>query len=142
MTVDEMKANLLSVDLRRVAYLSLIQNKKEVIDTQRDQMFSGKRVDGSNITPPYRSRTIKIKRFKGQPTDRVTLKDTGDFYEGFTLSANTQEYNIWSTDYKNAWLIAKYKQSIFGLNIESATKVKPTLQNSFVRIFKIQAGIQ
>lgn len=33
----------------------------------------------------YADRTILIKEGKGQPTDRVTLKDTGDFYRSFDL---------------------------------------------------------
>lgn len=53
------------------------------LNTQ-DQLFNkGIRSDGSDIKPDYTPFTISIKQEKGQPTDRVTLKDTGDFYDSF-----------------------------------------------------------
>ena len=53
------------------------------LNTQ-DQLFEkGIRADGTPITPEYTPFTISIKREKGQPTDRVTLKDTGEFYDSF-----------------------------------------------------------
>jgi len=33
----------------------------------------------------YSPFTIAIKKRKGQPTDRVTLKDTGDFYRSYVI---------------------------------------------------------
>lgn len=39
----------------------------------------------SSIGGPYSPFTVEEKKRKGQPTDRVTLKDTGDFYRTFKV---------------------------------------------------------
>ncbi len=44
---------------------------------------TGKRLD--EIGGSYSPFTIQEKNKKGQPTDRVTLKDTGDFYMSFDV---------------------------------------------------------
>lgn len=42
--------------------------------------------DGKGIAiGMYSPFTIAIKKRKGQPTDRVTLKDTGDFYRSYVI---------------------------------------------------------
>ncbi len=43
---------------------------------------------------PYRPQTVLIKRKKGQPTNRVTLKDTGEFYETFSVVILKEGYEI------------------------------------------------
>src|SRR5574344_2026493 len=49
----------------------------------RDQLYE-QGVEGRGISimdyQPYTARTIKIKQKKGQPYDRVTLRDTGEFH--------------------------------------------------------------
>lgn len=60
------------------------------------------KTDKSESGKYYSNRTIVIKKEKGQPTDRVTLKDTGKFYKsyrftptlfGFEISANIKKEN-------------------------------------------------
>jgi hypothetical protein len=38
-----------------------------------------------SIGGEYSPFTVEVKRRKGQPTDRITLKDTGDFYRTFDV---------------------------------------------------------
>lgn len=58
------------------------------LNTQ-DQLFEkgedklGRRLDA--IGGGYSFYTIALKQQKGQPTDRVTLKDTGAFYDSFKV---------------------------------------------------------
>tara|TARA_R100000541_G_C1858296_1_gene78791 strand:- start:206 stop:613 length:408 start_codon:yes stop_codon:yes gene_type:complete len=40
----------------------------------------------------YADSTIKVKKRKGQPTNRVTLKDSGDFYDSWVVSANNNGF--------------------------------------------------
>ena len=72
---------------------------------------------------PYRPLTIQIKTEKGQPTDRVTLNDTGDFYESFVIFADEVGFEIDATDWKRGELVDKYGEEIFGLNEENRQKV-------------------
>jgi len=87
------------------------RNTKDLIpDLIRERLFTeGTYSDGTPITtfhaqPPlvYSSATVGIKKSKGQPTDRVTLKDRGKFYstikvsyqqDGFTIDGDTDKFS-------------------------------------------------
>ena len=72
-------------DINALVYLVLEQqfemNKTELIIQQQKQIFAGQKSDGSIIRPAYSPATVRLKIRKGQPDDRVTLKDKGDFYK-------------------------------------------------------------
>lgn len=68
---------------------------------------------------PYRQRTIQIKLKKGQPTNRVTLKDEGLFYASFVVRANELDFVIDATDWKTEELVTKYGSEILGLTDEN-----------------------
>ena len=58
-----------------------------LIDVLQDQLFTTGE-DGKGLSlGDYSPVTIQIKRAKGQPTDRITLKDTGDFYKSYMIEA-------------------------------------------------------
>ena len=67
------------------------QNEKKVLDLNRKQMFEGTKSDDTLILPPYADSTVRIKIKKLQPYDRVTLKDTGSFYDNLFLEVNEDE---------------------------------------------------
>lgn len=100
-----------------------------------EQLWRGLDSEGRRIRPPYRPLTIRIKRSKGQPVNRVTLRDTGDFYAGTNVLYGLDEFRIINTDEKAAKLRAKYGPEILGLNEQSrdllAEKIKPGLINEF-----------
>lgn len=50
---------------------------------------------------PYSPLTIEIKKEKGQPYNRVTLRDEGDFEQSFYVEADTQQFTIKAADWKN-----------------------------------------
>lgn len=93
-----------------------------VIDFNQQQMYAGKRSTGTDIKPAYAPLTVLIKDQKGQPTDRVTLKDTGSFYEGMFVDVNSETFDIDSTDEKTEALKEKYGNRIFGLTTESKSE--------------------
>ena len=93
--------------------------EEEIITIQQDQMFAGRRADGQAIKPRYAPFTIAEKDRKGQPTDRVTLLDTGAFYEGMYVHFSRALFETDSLDPKTAELMDKYRDIIFGLNRES-----------------------
>ena len=68
----------------------IIRQKEDIIkDYVRQQQLYRRGItgDGKRIwdTQPYTQRTIENKRRKGQITTRVTLKDTGEFYDDFDV---------------------------------------------------------
>ena len=107
----------------------------EIIDLNTNQLFSGLDANTQAITPSYRPLTITIKRQKGQPTNRVTLKDTGNFYAGFEVRFDNKYFAIFSTDDKAEKIERKYGKDVFGLDqdamFEVAEYIKQDLQNAF-----------
>ena len=75
---------------------------------------------------PYTPVTIKIKKAKGQPTTRVTLRDKGSFYEGMHIIFMDDGFVITSSDSKTSELRQKYGDSIFRLTDENFTRIVRT----------------
>lgn len=72
---------------------------------------------------PYTPLTIAIKEEKGQPTNRVTLRDEGDFESSFYLEIGDTQFEIKASDFKTEDLIKKYGRQILGLTIENISKL-------------------
>lgn len=68
---------------------------------------------------PYSPVTIEIKEAKGQPTNRVTLRDEGDFESSFFLEVGDKQFEIKASDFKTEDLIKKYGRQILGLTDEN-----------------------
>jgi len=92
-----------------------------VKELQQSQLNEGKRGDNTEIAPEYTPFTKTLKRAKGQPTDRVTLKDRGDFWKSITTSPTDRFVEIYATDKKTDELLAKYGEEILGLNENNIT---------------------
>ena len=72
---------------------------------------------------PYSPLTIAIKEEKGQPTNRVTLRDEGDFESSFYLEVGDRQFEIKASDFKTESLIEKYGRQILGLTDENIAKL-------------------
>lgn len=68
---------------------------------------------------PYSPVTIEIKEALGQPTNRVTLRDEGDFESSFFLEVGDNQFEIKASDFKAEDLIKKYGRQILGLTDEN-----------------------
>jgi hypothetical protein len=90
---------------------SVDQNKNVIKKMQTDeQMFSGINASGNAITPDYAKSTINYKKRKGQPFDRVTLKDSGDFYDSIEIEARTDDFVISTQITYSIYLVSKYAE--------------------------------
>lgn len=117
--LNEWINKLKSLDVNEI-YLETVKSlEKEIIRLNQEQMYTGKYEDGNRIQPDYKEMTKVIKEGKSQPTDRVTLKDTGDFYSGMAVEYANEYFIIYSKDKKMAKLVNKYSWSIFGLTDEN-----------------------
>lgn len=72
---------------------------------------------------PYAPLTIEIKQAKGQPTDRVTLRDEGDFESSFFLEVGNEQFEIKAADFKTEQLMRDYGNEILGLTDENLAVV-------------------
>lgn len=94
-----------------------IENHADILcQWTRERLWIG--LDGylKSIKPPYAQRTIKKKLRKGQPVDRVTLRDTGEFYASFYIEFDADGFRVVSNDEKAKFLLAKYGEQILRIS--------------------------
>lgn len=111
-------------------------------DLNRDQLFKGKNIDGTDIEPEYTDFTKQLKALKGQPSDRVTLKDTGDLYASIRVKTFDQAFELVATDPKTPELFLKYGKLWLGLSDESKAIfvneiVRPELTQRLRKLFDL-----
>lgn len=106
----------------------IIRDKEDVIVSAiaDDQLYRrGINGKGEKIMDymPYTARTIKNKKRKGQPTTRVTLRDTGAFHESMYVVFDSEGFYITAGDEKTQDLIEKYGEEIFRLTDKNFTRI-------------------
>ena len=106
-TLDELKSSI-----NKSIQTSIQKNENVLIDQQTEQQFDkGQDSNGVQFVPSYALSTKAIKRSKGQPTNRVTLKDTGNLYRSITIEANSTNAIIKpNTDYFK-YLVTHYSNN-------------------------------
>jgi hypothetical protein len=134
LTLHQLQRNIKGFDLKSEVRSVLVATDNEITEANRDQLWEGKNSDGTLISPAYSDLTISMKFAKGQPGDRVTLRDTGAFYESFKVDVKNDTFEILATDSKAGLLMKKYGKMILGLSIDSLneyikTTFWPTLRN-------------
>lgn len=101
----------------------ILENEAYICDMNaQDQLYEqGINRVGVDIMDyaPYSPLTIQIKREKGQPYNRVTLRDEGDFESSFYVEADNEKFAIRASDWKTEDLVRKYGQQILGLTLEN-----------------------
>lgn len=105
-----------AIDTDKICVETMEESTGAIAEKNKEQLFSGENAEGSEIKPGYTPFTIAIKQSKGQPTDRVTLRDTGSFYQGIYVNVQNEQIVSGSTDVKTLKLLDKYGNEIFGLN--------------------------
>lgn len=86
--------------------------------TQKQLYEKGEDSKGSIIRPAYRPSTIRIKRKKGQPTDRVTWKDTGVLYDSIRVEPKDDYVEITANTSYAKYLLKKYGDNVLGIQEE------------------------
>lgn len=99
-------------------------NEPEIVGMNADQQLYEKGITATGVFiadyAPYSEITIEIKQESGQPYDRVTLRDTGDFEHSFFLDADNEKFSIDAADKKTGDLMKYYGDEILGLTDENA----------------------
>ena len=108
--------------------------KETIIDLNTvDQLYEkGIGSDGIRLDEKrgagYSQLTIYLKNRKGQPTDRITLKDTGDFYRSFRVIVSEGLIEIRAKEPEGGMkLTEEFGAEIYGLTSESIEKLKPLI---------------
>lgn len=99
------------------------ENEGEVLELNTDSQLFEQGVNSLGVSihsyAPYAPKTVYLKQRKGQPYDRVTLRDTGNFHRSFFLQYQRDGFSIYAKDQVTLDLVDKYGEAIFGLTQES-----------------------
>ena len=99
-----------------------IQAADTITDMNIGQLYdSGEDRNGNKIQPPYTPVTVQIKLKKGQPTNRVTLRDTFEWQSSFFVQYLADGFEIMASDWKTDRLKAKYGDEILGLQDDNVS---------------------
>ena len=106
----------------------IVRDKEDVIVSAiaDDQLYRrGVNGRGEKIMDymPYAPKTIQNKKRKGQPTTRVTLRDTGAFHESMYVVFDSEGFYITASDEKTQGLVEKYGEKIFRLTDKNFTRI-------------------
>lgn len=106
----------------------IIRDKEDVIVSAiaDDQLYRrGINGRGEKIMSymPYTAKTIQNKKRKGQPTTRVTLRDTGAFHKSMFVVFDSEGFYVTASDEKTEELVKKYGEEIFRLTNKNFTRI-------------------
>ena len=111
------------------------------LNTEAQLFNRGISTDGMKIIPPYAETTKSIKKRKGQPSTRVTLKDSGDMYKTWEVKLSKLYITITANLIKEGKnkdgnnididLEIKYGKNIVGLTDENLQKLINKIQREF-----------
>ena len=110
-----------------IASLSKPINEAQICELNSEQQLYDYGVNALGVEissyQPYAPTTVYEKELKGQPSDRVTLRNKRDFHGSFFVKFGKVGLTIDATDSKRDKLVSKYGKQIFGLTQESKTYV-------------------
>lgn len=105
----------------------IYDNEAYIVDLNAEEQLYEQGVNNLGVSisdyAPYSPVTIEIKKAKGQPTNRVTLRDEGDFESSFFLEVGQNQFEIKASDWKTEELIKKYGRQILGLTDENIERL-------------------
>lgn len=101
----------------------VLENEAFIVNMNAEDQLFDQGINSLGISiedyAPYSDVTIEIKRMKGQPINRVTLHDEGDFANSIFLEVGKESFTIKAADSKTQALIRKYGRQILGLTKEN-----------------------
>lgn len=74
--------------------------------------------DGERLAG-YARTTIRMKLRKGQPVDRTTTVDEGDFHASITIDAFSDRFEVTSDVSYDKWIVKRYGRNILKITDEN-----------------------
>jgi hypothetical protein len=84
----------------------------------------------------YSNFTVQIKKTKNQRFDHITLKDTGRFYESFTVDVTVNDiiFDAEDSQFYDVPLFEVYGIDVLGLTDENMVYIKDTILHNYLKI--------
>ena len=132
--LDEVKAWYFAIDID-------LQNNIIKLNTI-DQLFNEGIDSLGDSLGEYSPFTVELKQAKGQPTDRITLKDTGDFYKTFKVEVKDDSFLINANPIKeDTNLFDDFGSEIVGLTEDNQKKISKTILDNTIKYIRKQLAI-
>jgi len=103
-----------SIDQNQILKMAMADLEPKIEEMNRDQLWRGIDSGQNPLSPSYSEGTKKAKKKKGQPTNRVTLKDTGDFHKSIKAKAEREFVLIQSKHTVEGFDLAGYLDGTSG----------------------------
>lgn len=133
--LEEVETIIFPIDVMQLVVKSISDNETKILDLNRRQLFAGNDANGNEIIPFYTDFTIEKKIEKGQPIDRVTLLDTGDFYNSIFLNPFGNEFEFDARDIKTSDLKEKYGNDILGIANDDLDDAAELIKDSLIEYY-------
>ena len=132
--LDEVKAWYFAIDID-------LQNNIIKLNTI-DQLFNDGIDSLGDSLGEYSPFTVELKKAKGQPTNRITLKDTGDFYKTFKVEVKDDSFFINANPIKeDTNLFDDFGSEIVGLTEDNQKKISKTILDNTIKYIRKQLAI-
>ncbi len=132
--LDEVKAWYFAIDID-------MQNNIIKLNTI-DQLFNDGIDSLGDSLGEYSPFTVELKKAKGQPTNRITLKDTGDFYKTFKVEVKDDSFFINANPIKDdSNLFDDFGSEIVGLTEDNQKKISKTILDNTIKYIRKQLAI-
>lgn len=118
---------LKSFDAIKALKQSISSAENVITEAISEEQLFKKGINGDNVSimsyKPYAPRTIKNKIRKGQPYNRVTLRDSGNFHRSFYLVCKEDSFYVDAMDPKTEELLKKYGNSVLKITPENFKEI-------------------
>lgn len=117
--------NRIEHDIVKTVQQVIKDNEHIILDMNTEEQLYEKGIDSKGASlGEYSPVTIAIKRRKGQPTARVTLRDSQDFHRSFYIEYRADGFEIKASNSKTDELMDIYGDEIIGLTDENMKDLK------------------
>ena len=134
MDLLDLQKKVKSIDFDKMMDRAVMGNKEEILDSNTAQLSKGKDSLGQFLDEYTLAAYAQFKKSLGSeaPLGIPDLKLDGDFYSGFTLQIEGEDYRITSEDDKTVDLTNRYGADIFGLTEERLQEIRPLILESLL----------
>lgn len=143
MDIEKFISNIESLDINAIINEAIKQNEKKILKLNTDaQLFkAGISGTGARLTPKYRPSTVARKKRKGQPYDRVTLRDTGHFHSAFFIVYEKEQITITTGTVSSSRsanlkeiLMKRYGKELFGLTQLDIDLLREIIEPTIIKL--------
>lgn len=138
---------LKALDVHATSLEALRQTKDALNELNREQLFDGLDRYGHDITldgsPDYSPLTIEIKESKGQVTDRIILRDEGNFWREIKTDVTDKKVITQSTDPKTKKILERTGPTVMGVGGEFKFRyINQNLRPALFSLLRKQTGLK